>query len=530
MFLRLLTAFLTVSPLAPAPAATAAVAAAPAAIAWGTCSEPLLASLGLECAKADVPLDHAAPGGRTVKIALARKAATAPPERRLGALLVNVGGPGQAGRTLAAALTVLMPSDLVTRYDIIGYDPRGTGASEPRMSCDPARFAPVQPDTVPRTLADERAQIEVARGYAAACAARHGDLLPHMRTADNADDLDALRRALGQDRISYLGYGYGSYLGAVYATRHPGTVARMVLDSVVRPSHVWYRHGLDHATAMNDRARDFFAWIARHKSAYALGDTPEKVERAYYAARDQVRARPAGQVVGPREFDGTYLAAGYETTWWPMLAAALSALARGDAQPLVDAYRYLAPPDDNDYAVHSATQCADAPWPRDWDRWRRDAWRLHLRSPFVGWTHVWYNAPCAFWPVPAGPAEPISGRAVENALLVQATKDAGAPWPGALELHAKLPTSRLVLERGGMSHGVSFLRGNACVDGYVAAYLADGTLPDDRPGADAACDAPPEPVPAAASNAATADAGTAAKGAAPVVGAPVSLLMLGRTR
>ncbi|MFG1945681.1 alpha/beta hydrolase [Nonomuraea sp. NPDC048826] len=523
MLFRLLTAFLVASPLTPLSATAAS--ATPAEITWETCTDPVLAALGLDCAKVDVPLNHAAPDGATVRIALARKAATAPPEQRLGTLMINAGGPGQAGRTLAAALTVLMPADLAARYDIVGYDPRGTGASEPRMSCDPDRFAPVQPDTVPRSPADERAQIEVARGYAAACAAAHGDLLPYMRTADNADDLDALRRALGQDRVSYLGYGYGSYLGAVFASRHPGTVGRMVLDGVVRPSDVWYEHGLEHATAMNDRARDFFAWVARHDSAYALGGTPAKVERAYYAARDRVRAQPAGQVVGPREFDGAFLAAGYETTWWPMLATALSSFSRGDEQPLVDAYRFLALPDDNDYAVHSATQCADAPWPRDWNRWRHDARRLHQRSPFLGWTHVWYNAPCAFWPVKTRSADRISGRAVESALLVQPTEDAGAPWPGALEMHAKLPASRLLVERGGKSHAVSFLRGNACVDGHVAAYLADGTLPGSRPGPDAFCDTVPEPVPAA-----QADAGLAAKSAIPDVGTPLSPHLLGRIR
>lgn len=495
MLIQFLAAFLAVTPLTPSHE-----------VVWAPCSEPDLAAYGLECAKADVPLDHAAPGGATVKIAMARKPATAPAERRLGTLMVNPGGPGQAGRSLAAALSVLMPADLASRYDIVGYDPRGTGASEPRMSCDPARFAPVQPDTVPRSAADERAQIKVARDYAAACAAKHGDLLSHMRTADNADDLDALRRALGEEQISYFGYGYGTYLGAVYATRHPDAVRRMVLDSVVRPSRVWYGHGLDHASAMNDRARDFFAWMARHDATYGLGTTSAQVERAYYAARDRVRAEPALQVVGPREFDGTFLAAGYETLWWPYLAGALSAFVRGDAQPLVGLYQFLARPDDNDYAVHSATQCSDAPWPRDWSQWRYDAWRLHLTAPFVGWTHVWYNAPCAFWPVSPRQTEPISGRALSSALLVQATKDAGAPYPGALEMHARLPSSRLVLERGGMSHGVAFLRGNACIDGHVAAYLADGTLPADRPGPDATCDTIPEPVPLTTSAAAPSSA------------------------
>src|SRR5690606_37813927 len=148
-------------------------------------------------------------------------------------------------------------------------------------------------------------------------------LLPHMTTVDSARDLEVIRKALGQQKINCLGYSWGTYLGANYATLYPNRVRRFVLDSVVRPSSVWYQGNLDQNRAFEVRAKDFFAWVARYDSVYGLGFTAADVERRYYEIRAALKTSPAGKV-GPSEYDDTYLAAGYTHALWPFLADGLA--------------------------------------------------------------------------------------------------------------------------------------------------------------------------------------------------------------
>ncbi|MEU5990821.1 alpha/beta hydrolase [Spirillospora sp. NPDC047418] len=478
-------------------------AVAPRALAWKACpaKDPVEGTRlkGLQCASLRVPLDYARPDGEKITLALTRARHTAATSR--GAVLLNRGGPGAHGRDLPAFFTRSLPKRVAASYDWIGFDPRGVGASRPELICDPGYQDPgrARADTVPASAAEEQAWTARARAYADDCGRRYGKVLPHMGTADWARDMDAIRRALGQRKISYFGYSYGSYLGAVYATMYPGHVRRMVLDSVVKPSGVWYQDNLDQNVAFEKRIRAYFAWIARHHEVYKLGDTERKVADAYAKARAAVELKPIDGKIGPSELDDVFLADGYADYAWPEHARALSAFAvRHDSGPLREAWQPLTRLDQNNYTVYNAVQCRDAAWPRDWARWHADSRRLYQAgNRFETWSNTWYNAPCAFWPVQGGPAPRVAGSAsLPPILLVQGTDDAATPYPGALEMHRRLPTSRLLVQEGGHNHGVSF-SGDDCVDKHVAAYLGGGELPAGRLGPDATCKAGPPPEPAA---------------------------------
>ncbi|GAA3923739.1 alpha/beta hydrolase [Streptomyces gulbargensis] len=461
---------------------------------WTDCGTK--ASPKLQCASLKVPLNHDDPAGRTVTLALSRVPHTA--KTFQGPLLVNPGGPGGSGLGMAGYVASSLPPDVAAQYDVIGFDPRGVGRSEPALDCRPGHFAPVRPDSVPRGAAAERASVERAQEFAAACGKKYADVLPYIDTVSTARDLDRIRHALGAPALNYLGYSYGSYLGAVYARLYPDRVRRMALDSVVDPRGVWYEDNLAQDVAFDSRHKAFLAWVARHDAVYRLGTDPHAVEAAWYRMREDLAARPAGGTVGPGELEDTFLPGGYYDGYWPRLASAFSAYVNdGDAGALVAAYERYGEADataDNGYSVYTSVQCRDAAWPRDWSVWRKDNWDVHAKAPFSTWNNAWYNAPCAFWPV-----EPLSPPDVRNdevppVLILQATDDAATPYEGAAALHRLLRGSSLVVEDGGGNHGVA-LAGNACVDGHLAAFLATGAVPRGKAGAeaDAVCAAPPEP-------------------------------------
>ncbi|MBO4275429.1 alpha/beta hydrolase [Microbispora triticiradicis] len=489
-----LSGVLAASPAAGAPPGAEHAPPAPAPQ-WTQC-EGL--PTGVECTKIEVPLDYGRPKGEKIKIAVSRRKATDTAHYQ-GVILFNPGGPGGSGLAYPAVMQTRLGPTLAAQYDLIGFDPRGVGSSEPSLSCDPHFADPVRPDYVPANITEELAWAQRSRNYAEACGRIYGDLLKNMTTADAANDMDQIRKALGQEQISYVGYSYGTYLGATYATLFPNRVRRLVLDSIVNPSRVWYEANIDQNHAFEGRAKDFFAWIAQYDSTYHLGTTGDEVEKAFYAARAKLKDTPAEARVGPDEFDDTYLAGGYLKSRWPLLANALSRyLTAGEAAPLLAAYGTYGDSsgDDNSFAVYSAVECSDAGWPRDWPRWHRDMWQSYRAAPFLSWGNAWFNAQCAFWPVRAAHEQRIDGRLVRNALFFQDTKDGATPYEGGVEMHRRFPNSRLVVMDGGGNHGLTG-RGNACVDDAWKAYLTDGTLPASRPGPDLHCAPFADPVPPA---------------------------------
>ncbi|HET6530336.1 MAG TPA: alpha/beta hydrolase [Actinoplanes sp.] len=447
------------------------------AIAWGKCTDPALAARQAQCGFLEVPLDYADPAGVTIKLAVSRIRHTAADYQ--GVMLVNPGGPGGAGLTLSV-LTDYVPDGVGRSYDWIGFDPRGVGASKPALTCDSSYAGEDRPPYVPATAAIERVWLARTADYAEACDRAGGALLDHLKTMDTVRDMDRLRQALGQHKINFYGFSYGTYLGQVYATLHPERVRRMVLDGNVNPARVWYDANLDQDLAFDRNIKIYFAWLAKHHDVYRLGRTGPAVERLFYATQARLAAKPAAGVLGPNQLTDVFLQAGYYVFGWTAVAEAFSAwVNHKDPRPLRALYEMSNPQTpgaDNGYAVYLAVQCTDVPWPTSWAKWKRDNWRVHAKAPFETWGNAWYNAPCRTWGAKPGTPVAVNGAKAPPVLLVSETLDAATPFTGSLEVRRRFPRAALIEGVGGTTHSGS-LFGNSCVDGAIAAYLADGTLP-----------------------------------------------------
>jgi pimeloyl-ACP methyl ester carboxylesterase len=401
---------------------------------------------------------------------------------------------------MAASTAAGLTPGVAAQYDIIGFDTRGVGASVPALTCDPSFFSRPRPNYVPASGAAEQALIDRAKAYASDCQKRFGWLLPHMTTEDLARDMDSIRAALGQQKISYYGVSYGTYLGQVYATMFPHRIRRLVLDSVVDPAGAWYADNIAQDYAFQSRLTAFFAWIAAHDAVYHLGATEEAVAATFSATMARLAQHPipaaSGPLIGPDELSDTFLVGGYSSAWWPYLAAALSAyLQGGSSADLVGIYQQVGQQNENEFAVYSAVECSDAAWPRSWARWNSDTRRAYRTAPFEAWANAWFNAACAFWPV-HGPATPrhVGAAGLPPILILQGSLDAATPYQGALVARRLLPTARMVVVVGGGNHGQSLADPpNTCVDGYLDRYLATGALPSQPGLVNASCPALPAP-------------------------------------
>jgi pimeloyl-ACP methyl ester carboxylesterase len=479
-------------------AAGGPVSAAPG-LNWHSCTGE---GSPLKCASLQVPVDYTRPGGRKLTLALSEVPATAPPAQRQGILLVNPGGPGASGLSMASYVASGLSPAVAADYDIIGFDTRGVGSSVPAINCDPSFFAGVRPDYIPATKAAEQVLVNRATAYAASCGRKYGWLLPYLTTQNIARDMDSIRVALGQRKLSYLGYSYGTYIGQVYATLFPGHLRRMVLDSIVDPRGVWYADNIGQDYAFEGRMKAFFAWLASHSASYHLGATPAAASASWYQARARLAAHPirgpSGPMIGADEYDDTFLTGGYDNGYWPLLASALAAyLHTGATSQLISVYQQAGKQNANEFAVYNAVECADVSWPRNWSRWDSDTRKVYVTAPFEAWDNAWFNAACAFWPV-RGPAKPlqIRGAGLPGILMIQGALDAATPYAGAQAAHRLLPSARMVVVAGGGNHGQSLASPpNTCVNGYLNRYLATGALPA-RPGlVNAVCPALPPPSP-----------------------------------
>ena len=488
------------SPGGSAPQATGPVVPANSTLKWHPCSGQLAQAGVPECAMLSVPANYAQPGGRHISLALDMVPATAPKSRQQGVLLVNPGGPGGDGLPLAAEVAQGLSPSVAAEYDIVGFDPRGVGSSVPALSCDGGFFSGVRPNYIPASAAAEQVLINRAKTYAADCEQKFGWLLPYMTSANTARDMDSIRAAFGVGKINYYAFSYGTYMGQVYATLFPDRVRRMVLDSVVDPTGVWYADNVEQDYAFQGRMEAFFAWMAKYDGTYHLGGTAAQVQKAWYRARNQLLAHPVNGTVGADEFDDTFLQGGYLDQLWPGLAQALSSYLN-DGQPadLIAQYQTNGVQGENEFAVYNAVQCADVNWPRSFSFWTSDTERVYAKAPFQAWDNAWFNAACAFWPV-QGPAKPlqVKGTGLPGILMLQGTLDPATPYAGAQNAHKLLPSARMVVVEGGGNHGQSMEQpSNSCVQGYLNAYLSTGALPSAPGLVNARCPAVPAPAPQA---------------------------------
>ena len=471
-----------------------------ARIVWGDCPAP---AAGLEvdprqtCGTLAVPLDYRHPHGRQITLAVSRIKAGHAAARR-GVLLVNPGGPGGEGLNWAGEIARRASPSVTAAYDIIGFDPRGVGHSHP-VSCGLTADELVPPIAYPAADGSIDQNVAYARSAARRCAAHSGDVLKYVTTANTARDMDRVRQALGEPRISYLGSSYGTYLGAVYASLFPHRTDRFVLDSAVDPGRVWYDQFRLQSKGVAIRFPDAARDAADHAEELGLGRTPEAVTRTYLALAARLDTHPVtvpgrSIVLSGKMF--RFITSAFLTqdeAIGPLTQAwrATADLSDGRAddteidllQQVLDALdpRFGTSPGvpaDNTRAAAYAVACDDASWPRSVSTYAanvaadRAAYPLSAGGP----ANLW---PCAFWPTP--PVEPpveITDRGRRNLLILQNERDPGTPLESGQALHRALGrrSAMVTVDAGG--HVVYGTPGaDACATEAADAFLAYGRMP-----------------------------------------------------
>ncbi|MFG2224004.1 alpha/beta hydrolase [Streptomyces sp. NPDC048644] len=450
----------------------------PAPLAFGACPDAVPEPeppARVDCGALVVPLDRTRPDGPHLRIAVSRVRATGTPAERRGILLVNPGGPGGSGLPYAVTKRAKLPEQVRRAYDIIGFDPRGTGASAP-ADCGPmgGLFDTPGADPVPRDRRAERAHLQSLKALADDCAHGAGAALPHLSTAETADDMDDLRAALGEPVLSYLGVSYGSYLGAAYAAAHPHRIDRMVLDSVVGPWD-WHDFDVRQAHALIGQRDTLFARLARDPARYRLGATPRAVRASYTRVREALAAHP-DHGFGSAAFDrAVYRALGRTERWAPLGDGLRRYFQEGTADGLRPADDFTALASRTYEAANRTVKCADGPGP-DPRTVLADIRALRRTDPLPLLTGLEATT-CAYWHHRPARRTPLGSPQAPPVLLVSSAHDPVTPAAGARALRRTLPGSRLITLDNDYSHGVFASRGNACVDGTVAGYLVEGTVP-----------------------------------------------------
>jgi pimeloyl-ACP methyl ester carboxylesterase len=449
-------------------------------VTWAGCSGlPGGALTSTQCATLTVPKDYARPEAGKLDLAVSRIKASGPGPR-LGSLLVNFGGPGVPGIAELAQLTAAGElAWLNTRYDLVGFDPRGVGRSTP-VDCG---------DLTDVTATGVVAQ---ARQVARDCQAHSADLLPYVGTANAAHDLDVIRAALGDDRLAYLGFSYGARLGSVYAHEFPEHTGRMVLDGVPDPTLDDVDTALGQAAAFQHSLADFAADCASRGCPVPGGTGPE-VMAGIEAVGRGLDGGGVATVTGQLDHDGFLQGlqnALYSTDAWPQLREALGALRGGDGEPMMQlAYPgqlgelvpgVLRAPGwstpDNYEMAKLAIDCRDQPERRTEAGVHRLDRRFTAASPVFGAEIEATLLACTGWPPGDGAPRRVAAPTAPQALLVSTTADPATPYPGAAHMAAAMRNSSVVLTRHGDGHGGYFAH-SPCVTSAVDAYLINGELP-----------------------------------------------------
>jgi pimeloyl-ACP methyl ester carboxylesterase len=482
----------------PAPTASVAAGAEPAtdprfgrfyeqSVTWEKCGQRL------ECAKVTVPVDWQHPDGATLQLSVVRRPAT-DRKHRIGSLLMNPGGPGASGVQYVADYgDHITTRALRGAFDLVGFDPRGVGESDP-VDCLPDaeldRFLAFDAD--PQQPGGLQAMRQEARDFAAGCEAHTGALLGHVDTASAARDMDVLRAVLGDQRLSYLGKSYGTFLGAMYAEEFPQRVGRLVLDGAIDPALSSAQIGVGQAAGMEQALRAYVTDCLTRRDCPLRGSVDDalgQVRSVVDAARQHPLRTddPNRSLTASLAFYGL-IAPLYENASWPMLDQALAAALAGDGSLLLElADLYADRQPDGEYGSNlleafNAVNCLDYPVDASPGAMEAEARRLEQASPTFGDAMAYGELLCAAWPVPPvlKPA-PLHAKGSPPILVVGTTGDPATPYDWAVSLAKQLDSGRLLTWHG--EGHTAYMRGSACVDAAVDGYLVDGVLP----GKDATC-------------------------------------------
>ncbi len=447
---------------------------------WTLCDD-------FQCATVTVPVDYADPDAGSIDLALKRIPARGGDP--IGSLFVNPGGPGASGVEFMDTIAARLSEGVLDRFDVVGFDPRGVGLSSP-VTCtdDAAKDALVSRDFDFATDAGIQEAIEAYGAFGEACAAGTGPLLAHVGTESAARDLDILRATLGDDVLHYLGYSYGTALGATYAGLFPEGVGRLVLDGAVAQDLSAQEIEVDQAVGFESALR---AYVENCQAAdgcplrgtvdEGLEQVRDLVDRARRSPLDTASDRP---LTGRLAFFGVALPL-YNDASWPALTQALTAALQQDDGSLLlrlaDVYNDRGEDgtfDSNAMEANLAIGCADGRGSTDPETMRAEAAEVLEAAPTVGQYFVFGGVRCAQWPVqPTDDAEPPVAEGAPPILVVGTTNDPATPYVWAQALADELP-SGVLLTWEGQGH-TAYGRSNECLAAAVDGFLLEGTVPDD---------------------------------------------------
>ncbi|HZN79085.1 MAG TPA: alpha/beta hydrolase [Mycobacterium sp.] len=441
---------------------------------------------GAECGMLSVPVDYSKPDGDVAQIAMIRFKATG---QKVGSLVVNPGGPGESGVEAAASMAPTLPQSVRERFDLVGFDPRGVANSTPAAWCnsdednDKLRADPTVEYTQEGVDHIEKENKE----FVQRCVDKMGkEFLANLGTANVAKDLEAIRTGLGDDKLTYLGYSYGTRIGALYAEAYPDKVRAMILDGAVDPNADQIEEEIRQAAAFQ-KAFDNYAADCASSPDCPLGTDPSKAVDVYKSLVDPLVKHPA-ETKDPRGLSysdaivGTILPL-YSPSLWRHLTQALSEIkeGRGDTM-LAMADLYMGRDDKGHYNnstdVRVAVNCMDKPHITDRAKVVDEDRRTREVAPFLSYGEFTGLAPldtCAFWPVPAtGDQHELKVAGLPPILVVSTTNDPATPYQAGVDLAQQLGGTLLTFD--GTQHTVVF-QGNTCVDDIAARYLVDVTVP-----------------------------------------------------
>lgn len=450
---------------------------------WRGCGVP-----GFQCASMRVPLDYDRPNGTEIKLAVARKKATGP-GKHLGSLQVNPGGPGgSAIDYLQGYAGIGYPAPVRARYDMVAMDPRGVARSAP-VECLTGKQmdAYTQVDQTPDDTAERGILAESFKKLAESCEKRSAELLPHVSTVEAARDMDIFRAVLRDEKLTYVGASYGTFLGATYAELFPRRVGRLVLDGAMDPSLPAKQMNRDQTAGFETAFQAFAEDCAKQPDCPLGTGSPEEAGRrltAFFKALD-TKPIPTGE---PRRLGESLATTGvinamYDESAWPGLRESLSSAMEDDdgSGLLALADSYYEREGDGSYTnlmfANAAVNCLDLPpafrKPTDVEA---AVPSFKKASPVFGTGLAWASLNCAYWPTMAtGAPHRIEAKGAPPILVVGTTRDPATPYKWARSLAEQL-SSGVLLTYNGDGH-TAYGRGSDCVDTAINTYLIEGTPP-----------------------------------------------------
>ena len=446
---------------------------------WKACDDSA-STTSVQCSTLEVPFDYNNPSAGTFTLYV-KLLPAANPTLRIGSMMVNPGGPGFGGSSLADDASYYFSSDIIDHFDIIAWDPRGTGKSTPAVDCvdDYDQYFGI--DSPPDSPEEKQALIDASQAFNDECMDNSGEILPYISTQASATDMNSIRQALGEDKISYFGFSYGSELGATWATMFPQTVRAAVFDGAVDPQATSAQEGMAQAGGFEGQLTTFLAACSKNSTcAFYNGG---KAEAAFDSLLLELDTKPLvvtkdrTPVTQGVAFTAVAQAM-YSDSNWPQLEQALADAQQGDGAGLLKLYDdYYQRKDDGSYGneleAFLAISCLDDPGATSVKEVEKAVQDFVAAAPRLG-ANFGYGYSCALWPVKPATKIDATGKGAGPIVVVGTTGDPATPLASTRKMAAALEQGILLIVEANQHTGYG---ANECINTAVDSYLIDLTVP-----------------------------------------------------